>query len=588
MKICLQRKLWSHGLIGLLFAFTYGPATRADQFKLKIIAFNDFHGNLESPGKFRADARSPSVPVGGADALAGYVEFLKAQNPFHVVVAAGDLVGASPMVSALFHDEGTIEAMNLLGLEISSVGNHEFDKGKRELLREQQGGCSTEDENTCKGAQTGTPVPFEGAQFQYLAANVFDQATGKTIFPAYSIETYNSVLVAFIGLTLRGTPAEVTPNAVAGLRFDDVASTINSVVRQLRTEGVKTFVVLIHQGGLQATKGIVDINACAGGLAGYPIKPIVNRLDDAVDLVISAHTHAAYVCQISNGAGREIPVTSASSYGRVLTDIDVTLDTSTKKAIGVTARNMLVDRTNPKIPPDPAVKTLVERYAALAAPLTNRVEGAITGDITKTTNAAGESPLGDLVADAQLEATRDSGGAVMAFMNSTGIRPDVTYSSAPGSGGKVTYGEISAIQPFGNILLTMSLTGTQIKTLLEQQFKGCTLDFPPAEPAGQSSEEILQVSHGFTYRWNPAGGLCKKVDAASMKLNGIPLVPSRKYRVTANNFLADGGSGMHEFTRGTNRVGGPLDIEALASYFEKHPQISPSSMGRIQTSQPKR
>ena len=209
-------------------------SARADDFKLKIIAFNDFHGNLQSPGRFRANAQSPNVPVGGIDFLAGYVERLKGENPYNVVVSAGDLAGASPLVSALFHDEDTIEAMNRLGLEINAVGNHEFDKGKQELLRLQNGGCSTQDQNTCQGAATGTPVPFEGAKFQYLAANVVDTSTGKTILPAYAIKTYNGVKIAFIGLTLKDTPSLVVPAGVAGLKFMDEAGAINAVVRQLR------------------------------------------------------------------------------------------------------------------------------------------------------------------------------------------------------------------------------------------------------------------------------------------------------------------------------------------------------------------
>ena len=516
-------------LLSLLLAVLFGRAGYADQVKLKIIAINDFHGYLQSPGDFRADPHSPDMPAGGIDVLAGYVEYLKAQNPYHVVVSAGDLIGASPLVSALFHDEGTIETMNRLGLEISAVGNHEFDKGRQELQRMQSGGCSTADKNTCKGAEVGTPVPFEGAKFQFLAANVFDDATGKTIFPAYAIKAYKGVRVAFIGLTLEGTPAIVRPGGVAGLRFAGEARTINALVRQLQAQGIQCFVVLIHQGGQQTTKGTADINGCEGGLEGSPIKSIVNELDDAVDLVISAHTHAAYVCQIANTAGRKIPVTSAESFGRLLTDIDVTIDTTTKKVVGAIAQNIVVDRNNAKIRADAGIKAIVDRYAALAAPIESRVVGSISADITRSTlDASGESALGHLIADAQLEATRES-GAVVAFTNSGGIRADLAYSSgAIGAGDrKVTYGELFTIQPFQQNLVTMTLTGTQLKTLLEEQFNGCTLDFPTGISAHRS-DVILQVSEGFTYAWNTAGATCDKVEASSIKVNGVTIVPTQK------------------------------------------------------------
>jgi 5'-nucleotidase len=569
-------------LAGLLLTQTVS----ADTFKLKIIAFNDFHGNLQSPGKFRANAQSPNNPVGGADELAAYVAHLKAENPDNVVVAAGDLISASPLVSALFHDEDTIEAMNRLGLEISSVGNHEFDHGKAELLRMQHGGCTKADQNGCQGAQTGTRVPFEGAKFQYLAANVIDAKTGKTLFPAYAIKTYHGVRVGFIGLTLQSTPTMVTPSGVAGLQFLDEASTINGAAKKLRALGVKSIVVLIHQGGAQTTKGTPDINACDGDLADTPIESIVNKLDDSIDLVISAHTHQPYICHVANSSGRKIPVTSASAFGRLLTDIDVTIDASTKKITDITAHNIVVDRTNAQIPPDANVKSIVDRYVGIAAPLTNREIGSLTADLTNTVNDAGETPLGDVIADAQLEATHDSGHAVVAFMNRGGIRAPIPFSSGVLPDGKVTYGEIFTTQPFGNTLVTMTLTGAQIKALLEEQFKGCALDFPAGNIVGQTTEEVMEVSAGFSYTWNPAAATCNKVDASSIKIGGATIDPAAKYRVATNSFLADGGSSMWEFTRGTDRVGGGLDLDALSTYFAKHPSVAPGPEDRIKMIEP--
>ena len=574
--------------VAYAFAFSLAvlSAVRADDFKLKIIALNDFHGNLQSPGKFRANAQSPEVAAGGVDFLAGYIEHLKSQNPYNVVVSAGDLIGASPLVSALFHDEDTIETMNRLGLQFNAVGNHEFDKGKQELLRIQYGGCSTQDQNTCKGAVAGTPVPFEGAKFKYLAANVFDTATGKTLFPAYAVKTYNGVKVAFIGLTLKETPTIVTPSGVAGLRFTDEASTINAIVRQLRKQGIECFVVLIHQGGEQTTKGTPDINACEGDLNGSRIQSIVSKLDDAVDLVISAHTHAAYICQVPNSSGRKIFVTSAASYGRLLTEIDVTIDKKTKDVTGVAARNIVVDRTDATgIMPDTALKSIVDKYAALAAPIANREVGSVAADITRMRSAAGESSLGDLIADAQLEATSasDSGSAVVAFMNEGGIRAELPFASgvAGVGNGNVTYGELFTVQPFGNSLVTMSLTGAQIKTLLEEQFTGCALDSPTGDTAAPSADRLLQVSEGFIYTWSRAGAECNKVDSSSIKINGVMIAPSAKYRVTVNSFLADGGDQFYVLRKGTDRLGGPQDLDAMTAYFAKHRSVAPGQPHRI-------
>jgi 5'-nucleotidase len=343
---------------------------------------------------------------------------------------------------------------------------------------------------------------------------------------------------------------------------------------------------LIHQGGAQVAAGPVDINGCEGGLEASPIQAIVSHLDDAVGLVISGHTHAAYICQLANSSGRKIPVTSALSYGRVVTDIDVNIDAATQKFTSVTAKNILVDRTNPAITPNAEIKTLVDKYAAIAAPLANRKVGTITAEITNKINAAGESELGDVIADAQLDATRTSAGAQIAFMNRGGIRTSLPYSSKSAPDGIVTYGELFAIQPFGNSVVTMTLTGAQIKTLLEQQFKGCSLGFPPGKTANRFDNQILQVSGGFTYTWNPSGAACDKVEANSIRLNGTPIAAEQKYRVTVNSFLADGGDQMYEFTLGTERVTGGNDADALADYFTKHQQISPAEPNRIRVAAP--
>ncbi|ANE56667.1 bifunctional UDP-sugar hydrolase/5'-nucleotidase [Methylomonas sp. DH-1] len=575
--------------IALGFSAVAAHAVTLPATTIKIVAFNDFHGQLESPGNFRnlpTDAAS-SIPLGGVDWMAGYVADLKAQNPSTIVVSAGDIIGATPLVSALFHDEPTIETMNRLGLEFNAVGNHEFDEGKDELKRMQNGGCHPSDPNSCKGAEVGTPVPFEGAKFKFLAANVVETASGKTLFPQYAIKTVGGVRVGFIGMTLKETPTIVTPTGVAGLSFTDEAATVNALIPKLRARGVEAVVVLIHQGGtIPVTQSVATINNCDGGLADSPIKTIVNQLDDEVDLVISGHTHQAYNCQIANKAGRLISVTSANSQGRVLTDIDVTINTANGEVSAVNAENIAVVRNNPAITPNAGIKTIVDNYKALATPIANRVIGSISAAITRTATAAGESALGDVIADAQLAATSPAGfgEAVVSFMNPGGIRADLTYpgSSAGEGDGKVTYAEAFTVQPFGNTLVTLTLTGAQIHTLLEQQFTGCTAGYPVGAPAsGQPFNRILQVSAGFSYGWSEKGTPCDNVDPASIKINGVTVDPAASYRVTVNNFMADGGDQYYVLTQGSNRLGGALDLDALESYFLANGSVNPGPRNRI-------
>ncbi|MEI8574335.1 bifunctional metallophosphatase/5'-nucleotidase [Methylomonas sp. LW13] len=573
------------GTLGAANAVTTIPTTT-----IKIVAFNDFHGQLESPGTFRqtpSSAASTNIPVGGVDWMAGYINELKNQNPSTVVVSAGDIIGATPLVSALFHDEPTIETMNRLGLEFNAVGNHEFDEGKTELKRMQNGGCHPTDPNSCQGASVGTPVPFEGADFKFLAANVVETASGKTLFPQYAIKVIGGVRVGFIGMTLKETPTIVTPTGVAGLQFKDEAATVNALIPKLRARGVEAVVVLIHQGGtIPVTQSKSTINNCDGGLDGSPIKTIVNQLDDEVDLVISGHTHQAYNCQIANKAGRLISVTSANSQGRVLTDIDVAISTINGEVSSVSAENIVVDRSNTAITPNAAIKSIVDNYKALSTPIANRVIGNISAAITRTSTAAGESALGDVIADAQLLATQNVGfgEAVVSFMNPGGIRADLTFpsSTAAEGDGKVTYAEAFTVQPFGNTLVTLTLTGAQIHTLLEQQFTGCTVGYPAGAPvAGQAFNRIMQVSNGFSYEWKEKGTACDNVDPASIKINGVVVDPAASYRVTVNNFMADGGDQYYVLTQGTNRLGGALDLDALENYFTVNGTVAPGPQNRI-------
>ena len=361
------------GLIALmmLFGVVTALAAPAGSVNVQLLAVNDFHGNLEPPAG--SSGRIGAINAGGVEYLATHIKNLKATNPNTVVVSAGDLIGASPLISALFHDEPTIEAFNAMGLVFNAVGNHEFDEGVTELLRMQSGGCHPVD-----GCQDGDL--FSGAKFNFLAANVVWADTGKPIFAPVGTRQFGGKKIAFIGMTLEGTPTIVTPSGVAGVVFKDEADTVNALVPKLKAFGIEAIVVLIHEGGAQAG----TYNDCVG-ISG-PIVDIVNRLDPEVDIVISGHTHQAYNCVINDKL-----VTSAASFGRLVTDIDLTMDTTTGEITSMSANNVIVTRDVPK---DSLLTALVDKYRTLSAPLANRIIGAITADITRTNNAAGESAPG--------------------------------------------------------------------------------------------------------------------------------------------------------------------------------------------------
>lgn len=521
---------------------------------VQILALNDFHGNLLPPTG--SSGRVGTIDAGGVEYLATHISNLRALNPNTVVVSAGDMVGASPLLSALFHDEPTIEAFNLIGLDFNAVGNHEFDEGWHELVRLQNGGCHPVD-----GCQDGDD--FAGANFQFLAANVIRKDNGKTIFPAYKVRSFGSAKIAFIGMTLEGTPLIVTPSGISDLNFLDEADTVNALVPQLKAKGIETIVVLVHEGGVQAAPA--SFNGCTG-ISG-PIVDIVNRLDPEVDVVISGHTHQPYNCVLNGKI-----VTSAFSFGRLVTKVDLTIDRATGEVTTMAAENKIVTRDVQK---DSLLTALINKYNVIAAPLANRVIGSITANITRTANAAGESALGDVIADGQLAATADPalGGAVVAFMNPGGIRADLTYAGSPaGEGdGNVTYGEMFTVQPFGNSMVTMTLTGAQIERLLEEQFAGCTL----------ATARVLQVSDGFTYTWKASGPVCDKVDPTTIMLNGVVIDLAASYRVTVNSFLADGGDSFPILTQGTNRLGGAVDTDAFEAYFAANSPVPPGPQNRI-------
>jgi 5'-nucleotidase len=527
---------------------------------VQLLAINDFHGHVESttPGTIIPSTGPPAIPAGGAEYLSTWVKTLRDRNSNTLFVASGDLVGASPLTSALFHDEPTVEALNLMGLDVSGIGNHEFDEGLGEIYRLLNGGCHPVD-----GCQDGTP--FFGSIYGYLAANVFFKGTNETVLPPYEIRKVDNAKIAFIGLTFENTPLVVVPSAIEGLEFRPEVATVNGLVHKLRDEqGVRTFVILIHQGGFQNapfSRGFLDPNGC-DNITG-DIIPIVQQLDPMVDVVVSGHTHAAYNCRVGNKL-----LTSASSFGRVLTSIDLRIDHQTKDVTSSSATNYVVRQNVAK---DPAETELVNKYKNLAAPLANRVLGSITADLKSTRdgvqNAGGESPLGDVIADGQLEATAptDFGASVVAFMNPGGIRAPLLYNQISGGEqpGEVTYGEAFTVQPFGNTLTVKTMTGDMIQRLLEQQF---VVQTPP---------RFLQISWTLSYSWSSLAPAGDKVLDSSVKIMGVPVSPTAQYQVTMNNFLADGGDGFSVFKEGKNQIGGEVDLDAFGRYMMKHSPISP-------------
>jgi len=553
------------------------PKHKPKPFQLQLLALNDFHGNLEPPGGSGGVITLPggavppaTVAAGGAAFLATHLENLRAEAAAtgrpSITVAAGDLIGASPLISAAFHDEPTIEALNLAGLDVASVGNHEFDEGYRELQRMARGGClddgpeGEDNQNSCPDETQ----PFTGADFRYLAANVKKTATGKTILPATSIKYVKGVKVGFIGMTLEGTPNIVTKAGVAGLEFTDEVETANALIPKLRKQGVQTIVVLLHEGAFQT--GTYD--DCVG-ISG-PAVEIAQNLHPEIDAVISGHTHQAYNCQIADPRGRQRLVTSASSFGRLVTEVNLTVSRKSGDVLRgpSDAMNHIVTRD---VPQHAGVAALVAKYKALVVPIESEVLGQVTPaqPVLRAPDASGESQLGNLIADAQLNdpsVVNNGVEPVIAFMNPGGIRNDLIPDPVTGD---VTYGAAFSVQPFNNFLVSMDMTGAEIETLLEQQWSGPNAAGP----------KILQVSEGFTYTWTGTG--TERVDPASIMLDGVVIDPAATYRVVANSFLSDGGDGFAAFAAARNKLVGGLDIDAFAAYLEANSPYTPVATDRI-------
>jgi 5'-nucleotidase len=545
-----------------------------------LLAFNDLHGNLEP-----ASLNIYGHFAGGAAYLAKAVKDRQAQyRNLQATVFAGDNIGAAPLQNGLFHEEPIVLASNMMRVDFAGVGNHEFDKGATELQRIQNGGCHPDGCNAApyrlpNGSTTST---YPGASFKYLSSNVVRTATGQTLFPATGVKRFTSsdgkkFDVGFIGEVLESTPTIVTPAGVAGLTFQDEADAANRAVAALALKGVKVPVLVVHEGGFQGSGAA--LNGCAGNLAGSPIAEIASRLDPAIKVIVSAHTHAEYRCTITSGGVTRL-ITSASSFGRILSDITLTIDARNGKLVAVSAQNIIVDNAlNPRInadtvrqpdhsKEDPQVQAVVDQYVTAAAPLANKVIGKVNGDLTRTASPFGESTLGDVIADGQYVATKPAGlgGAQLAFMNPGGIRGDLLASAVSSGGeapGEVTYGEAFAIQPFGNSLVTKTMTGDMIRRLLQQQFFGCGGTAP-------ATHRFLQISSTFKYESAPSAAACAD-KIGKMWVGGVEVTPTSSYRVTMNNFLASGGDGFTVFNEGSAALGGAQDIDAWVDYFALFP-----------------
>ncbi len=549
--------------------------------KVRFIGINDFHGNLESANLALAlnDPAAPPgspvifVPTGGAAAVAGMVKKLRAGAPHSLMVAGGDLIGAAPLASTLFRHETTIGVLNDIGLELSALGNHEFDAGVAELRRIIRGGCAdiTRDPNTATCANGR----YRGARFRYLAANVV-AADGKHVVAPYVIRHFEGIPVGFIGGVTKTTPQMVTPSGVKGVSFQDEADATNRAARQLRARGVKAIVAMFHEGielGTQQKRGDWNDTSCPE--AHGPLLDIARRLDPVIKVVFSGHTHQGYRCEFE---GRLL--IQGTSYGRGISVVDVELDRKSRTLRPVRSINLPVlnERTSEamrekfaaaapepfaavlrEVRPDAAIAARVAQYAALVKPKAERPVGRVGGRFDRT--GPGDSAAGRMVADAQLAATKAM-GARIAFMNPGGIRTNLDCAAPPCT---VTFGQAFSMQPFGNSLVVMTLTGEQIKALLEEQLKGAK-----GEP------RFLSPAEGFTYTWQDDAAPGSRV--VDMKLDGEPIEASRRYRVTVNSFLAEGGDGFETLKDGTERSGGGQDLDALIAYLtaaERAPIATP-------------
>lgn len=522
---------------------------------VRILALNDFHGNLEPPAGSSGrviDENGNEVEAGGAAHLAAHMAKYTDRNT--VKVASGDLIGATPLISAAYHDEPTVEFLGNLGVKVSAVGNHEFDEGYKELLRIQKGGCHPVDGCSPAGK-------WKGAKFKYLGANVIKEKSKKPALPRYSIRKINGVRIGFIGVDTKDTPNIVTSEGIKGLKFIDEVVAANKAAKLLRAKGVRAMVLLVHEGDPVEAGNRPD--SC--GVQEGPGGRIAAEVDADIDMILAGHSHEQFVCMVKDPQGRKRLYSEGSSFGRVFTQVDFRVDKRTGDVVrsSIKADNHVVTRD---ITPDPKVEKFVATWKERVAPVANRKIGEITADITRTAAPSGETPLGNLIADLQLESMKEH-GAQIALMNPGGVRTDLTFAASGDEGdGVVTYGEAFAVQPFSNVMGVVTLTGAQIDALLEQQWT-------------DAGEKILQPSANLRFTIDRSAAVGDRV--SDITIDGEPLDPEQSYRVAANNFLLGGGDGFTVFKEGTDLVNGPIDLDALVSYFEANSPVSPPATDRI-------
>lgn len=529
----------------------------AEQMTVQVLSFNDFHGHLEAGDNTLDEVQDPDQHiVGGVEYLATTLSALRigSQDEQTLTVAAGDLIGGSTFLSGMFHDEPTVHALDAVGLDISSVGNHEFDEGTEELLRMQHGGCHPVD--GCYFPDE----PYGGADFNWLSANVVDKETEETLLPGTEVREIDGVQVGFIGMTLEGTPSLVSPGGVETVDFLNEVETANAEAAKLDEAGVKAIVVLLHEGGYQAG----TYESCEG--PSGPIVEIAENFDAKIDMVVTGHTHQPYLCNIPDPEGNPRMVTSAAQYGYVVTETDLVIDRATGEVDreAVFAQNHLVLQDTK----DAFLTELLAPWIELSEEVAGEVVGTITEDITG--DASGdrgiETPMANLVADSILWGTADEadGGAQIAFMNVGGVRASLIYDQISNGEepGEVTYEEAYNVAPFGNLLVSIDMTGEQVKAVLEQQYV----------PDRGREYLALGVSEGFTYTWDDSQPEGEKV--SEMELDGVPLEDDEVYRIATLNFLQEGGDDFSAFTEGTNLVGGPEDLANLREYLLDNPGLS--------------
>jgi 5'-nucleotidase len=544
-------------LASILAGCASTPATRPrGPVELNLVAINDFHGNLE-PSKYtlasNGSDKKQTIQAGGIDVLKGALDAFRKEDRDLLFVAAGDLVGASPAMSSMFADEPSIEAMNRMGLVASSLGNHEFDQGSKELLRQQHGGCDSP--RPAKACQLSKD--FRGAGFTYLATNVVDAQTGKNLVPGWRIVDVKGVKVGLVGAVLKDTPSVAVASAIKGLSFLDEADSINKALPAMRAQGAQVFVVLIHEGG--HTGDAFDKVNC-DGLEG-PIVGIVKRLDPAIRLVITGHSHKGYLCKVD---GRT--VTQADAMGHLLSRIKMTVEPDTGRVDDIQVSNVVM--TPSAFTPDAQMGAYLRDVRARSAlVLAKPVAQIATNNVARKEGESGESPLGDVIADSEVAATRDQ-GVQLGFMNPGGIRKDLEA----GGNGVVSFGQAQAVLPFGNTLVILDLTGAQLRTVLEQQW-----DRP------NNDQYMLQVSRGLSYSWDSSRPAGQRLVPGSLKVEGKPVEEGKTYRIVANNFLADGGDNFPVLAKGVNRLDtGMRDLDALIAFLKQNPGTGAASLAAPQ------